>query len=114
MRFIVKRTSIWDEEKQPCPEAAQTEAPLYEVRTCSEIAFNATHAKREGLWRSCGTNHTVLPNGYIRREKGVQPAWSVELGDLPALMAFVAKYGRCVVKQEDGEASIEIYDSYRE
>ncbi len=113
MRFIVQRTSEWG-EKQPCPEAVQTEVPLYDIRTCSEATFDKNHAKSEGKWRSLGTNHTVLPNGYIRRQKGMSPAWAVEFMDLPALMAFVMKYGRCVVNHEDEEASIEIYDDYRE
>lgn len=113
MRFLLNRTSMWSAE-QPCPEAVQVEVPLYETRTCSEEVFDAKFSKREGTWRSIGTKHEVLPTGYIRREKGMQTVWSVELPDLPALMAFVAKHGRCVVKREDGEAFIEIYDDYRE
>ena len=122
MRFAVKRTSVWDDEVSPCPEAVKGTLPSIDVRACkSPEEFNE---RGLGDWFGEGTSeHDFLrgPRGGIvgirRRRPQDSTAWFVEIDSLEALMAFFEKYGELVLTENraDGETpTIEIYDGYRE
>lgn len=118
MRFIVSRTSDWCGTDPPCDSAYAVTVPEYDVRSCDEIEFNRRNLGGGVRWRDAGTDHTVLPNGWIRRQTGDAVKWAVDLADLRDLMSFISKYGRVVVSGIDNphtmHPSIEIYDTYRE
>lgn len=104
--FMCSRASMYSEK--PCEEAFKALVPYTDIRTVDDPA------KLRGIsndWYERGTNHRVI-NGQIARDLGPREEWMVEVHDL---LAFVAKYGDCVLSVEsNGFMSIEIYDSYRE
>lgn len=118
MKFVVRRTSEWDDEVSPCKEAKRDSVVRVETRTClSPEEFDKRFAKQEGKWFSVGTNHRVNEKGLIVRDNGLIDVWSIELNSLEELVDFVDKYGEIVVgvdwHNQDYKA-IEIYDDYRE
>jgi hypothetical protein len=111
MKFKITRTSEWN-EKSPCEEAKQGMGKVYDERTCTEEYFDLNLAKHyNGLkWKERGSEHTVLPNGNIKRRLEDSPYWTIEINTLEELIALSEKYGEIIL---DGD-SIEIYDDYRE
>lgn len=118
MKFIVRRTSLWDDEKPPCEEAKRDSIVRVEIRTfLSPKEFDERCAKREGKWLSVGTNHRANEKGWIVRDNGMIDVWSVEFNTLDELMEFYDKYGNIVIKNcmwNETYKEIEIYDDYRE
>jgi hypothetical protein len=115
MKFIITKTSAYDEK--PCKEAKRTMVETWHTRTCSEKEFNLRFSDREGLWKSKGKNHSITKEGYITRQQDDREAWCVELNSLEELIKFCNKYGQLIVSNEGYDyknASIEIYDDYRE
>ena len=41
-------------------------------------------------------------------------AWYIKIGSMKALKDFIKETGSCVLGYEDGEITLEIYDTYRE
>ena len=41
-------------------------------------------------------------------------AWYIKIGSMKALEDFIKENGECVLGYENGEMTIEIYDTYRE
>lgn len=118
MKFIVRRTSIWNEEESPCEEAKRDSIPYvesYGFRTPEEYD-KSNHMKREGSWLSVGTNHRLNKDGHITRDKGIQDVWSIEINSIEELIEFVNKYGEIVVQDAfcSEYKEIEIYDDWRE
>ena len=118
MKFIVSRTSQWDDENPPCEEAKRDSVVLVETRALyTPEEFDKKFAQREGKWLSVGTNHRVNEKGYITRNNGTIDVWLLELNNLEELVEFVDKYGEIVIgtdwRNKDYK-SIEIYDDYRE
>ena len=69
MKFIVSRTSIWDNEKSPCEEAKRDSVARVETRTLfTPEEFDRRFAEREGKWLSVGTNHRIDERGYYTRQ----------------------------------------------
>lgn len=118
MKFIVSRTSIWDDEKPPCEEARRDSIVRVETRTLyTPEEFDKRFALQEGKWLSVGTNHRINERGYITRDNGTIDVWSLELNNLEELVEFVNKYGEIVIGNDwrnKDYKSIEIYDDYRE
>lgn len=118
MKFVVRRTSEWNDKVSPCKEAKRDSIVRVETRTClSPEEFDERFAKREGKWLSVGTNHRVNEKGWIVRDNGLIDVWSVEVNTLDELVEFYNKYGRLVIKDcmwNEAYKEIEIYDDYRE
>lgn len=117
MKFIVKRTSVWVDDK-PCEEAVRMKVPCWQTRTCSEEEFDRKFSAREGLWRSNGKNHQITEKGYITRQEEDREVWGVNIKTLKELVDFIDKHGSIVIEYENsgdrGSKKIEIYDDYRE
>ena len=118
MKFIVKRTSLWD-DRQPIKEAKKVLIPFWHTRTCSEEYFNKNFSKSEGLWRSKGKNHKELGKNEITRQEEDRYAWMVEVNSLEELLKITEKYGEIIISNynngdENKLFELEIYDDYRE
>lgn len=118
MKFVVRRTSEWNDKVSPCEEAKRDSIVRVETRAClSPEEFDERFAKREGKWLSVGTNHRVNEKGWIVRDNGLIDVWSVEVNTLDELVEFYNKYGRLVIEDcmwNEAYKEIEIYDDYRE
>lgn len=117
-RFKISRTSDWDEK--PCEESYRSMHAHWEVRTCTEEAFDRKFSDREGTWRSRGISHSECHEGkHICRRMLGREEWTVSLNSLEELLMFSRKYGQLVIRSSDHDLPeespiIEIYDSYRE
>ena len=111
MKFMIRRTSLRDEE-QPCKEVYKDEYVYVDERTVS----NPAKIKQKGYpekWYNEGRNHRV-EKGHIKRDF-VDTGWFVNIDSLEQLIKFQNKYGEIIVGEYcDGVPSIEIYDDYRE
>ena len=118
MKFVVYRTSSWNNEISPCEEARRDSIVRVETRTClSPEEFDKRFAKQEGTWLSVGTNHRVNERGWIVRDREMIDVWSIEINSLEELADFVNKYGEIVIGFNCNNQEykyIEIYDDYRE
>lgn len=113
MRFIVRRTSVWDDDAQPCPEAVKGTYTRVDART-----FKSAKEHDEKLrepWLSRGTNHRKH-NGGIARDFPGERCWWVEIATLDDLWAFSQEHGPVIVSEHfmSEDPSLEIYDGYRE
>lgn len=118
MKFIVSRTSIWNEEESPCEEARRDSVPYvesYNFKTPEEFDKSSV-MRREGSWLSVGTNHRLNKKGHITRDNGIRDVWSIEINSIEELIEFVNKYGEIVVQDDfcSDYKEIEIYDDWRE
>jgi len=114
-QFIVTRTSIWSKDVQPCNEAKQIEVVRVDRRSAGDPKEIPYYKGTSGWWYSRGSNHRVDQHGYICRDMGTELIWVVQLDTLDDLLAFTARYGPCIVKENlDGNFELEIYDGYRE
>ena len=116
MKFRVERTSVWDDETQPCLEAVSEMIPRWDRRTFKSPEEHDAKLPHNEPWLSNGTEHRLVygPRGGvigIERRTGDVMVWFVTLDSLDDLIAFSDKYGALVVS---AEPSIEIYDGYRE
>ena len=115
MKFRVERTSDWNDETQPCPEAVSEMVPFWDCRTFKSPAEHDARLPGDP-WLSRGSEHrfTYGPRGGVvgieRRLEDIK-LWFITIDTLEELIAFSDKYGALVV---DTEPSIEIYDGYRE
>ena len=106
--FRVSRTSTYHSDDPPCEGARRCETMSVDRRTVDDPAKLPRYSED---WYKRGTNHRV-ENGCICRDMGWGSDWFV---DIPDVLEFVAKHGRCVVEMgNDGIWCIEIYDDYRE
>lgn len=118
MRFAVTRTSVSDEDVQPCKEAVRGEIRNIDRRTFKSAEEHDKRLSRNGqdTWLSRGTNHRKDGSG-IARDLDPVSAWYVEIDSLEALIKFYGKYGDLVLRpawQDNETPTIEIYDGYRE
>ena len=112
MKYIIKRTSIWEEEK-PCDGAVQEDVIYWDVRTCSKIELMARRIEKN--WQEY---EDFLHNGYTWcRKKNKDTVWTMDIDDLQKFAQEVnckiVVFPRC----EDDEYEIpvvEIYDTWRE
>jgi hypothetical protein len=117
MIFIIRRTSEWDEDVPPCPEAKKTEIDVWDKRTCTEDVFNARNLGNGVKWADNGTEHTIVTYGRckIKRKIGIKTAWYITINTIGELLKFSDKYEPLIInKNDDGKPTIEIYDDYRE
>lgn len=113
MIFTISKTSIWGDEK-PCAEAKRIMVPVYDTRTCTECEYDDRIARLEGgkKWRERGTEHTSTERVISRRLED-REGWAIEVNSLEELCKFSEIHGTLVFNAK-GDASIEIYDDYRE
>ncbi len=111
-RFIVSRTSVWDNETSPCEGAVKRPCVRVDRRTTDDPAKIPAHLTKSAWWYAGGRNHRV-ENGQIARDFDDE-AWFI---DIQSIRDFVAKHGRVVIGETwrcDDFLEIEIYDDYRE
>lgn len=113
MKYIVSRTSSWDEDK-PCDEAYEEEFIFVDERNVDDPSKNEFISQD---WYTDTTffNHRV-ENGHIKRDRKVK-RWVVDIDTLEQLNAFFKKYGKIIIQEEFGipnQLAIEIYDDWRE
>jgi hypothetical protein len=117
MIYKLSKTSSYTtttNSEKPCDEAIKRLFPRFDVRTCTEDYYNIRHANGKP-WKSIGTNHLILANGYIQRQLEDTEEWSIEINTLEELNAFSLKYGNLIINAINAlEPFIEIYDDYRE
>lgn len=113
MKFIVKRTSIWQDDVQPCPESILEPTTRIDERTVDDPKKIPAGDMTEE-WYATGKNHRV-ENGHIKRNFDDQ-RWFIEIKDLADLLLFQCKYGDLIIRDsyDNDYKTIEIYDGYRE
>jgi len=115
MRFLVERTSEWnDESHPPCPEATLRDYIYIDERTKDDPAKIHVFERNPQKWYAEGQNHRVEA-GHIKRDF-LKTAWFVDIESLEELLDFVARYGKLIVAEANfaDELYLEIYDAYRE
>ena len=116
MEFVIKKTSMWTEEK-PCEEAYSKALTKLDVRTEKTFAeARKKHWFKE--WYDNGINHRI-ENGYIVCDaKEKRAVWMIKIDTLDQLLAFIEKYGELIISDDaeykENQRYIEIYDAYRE
>jgi hypothetical protein len=113
-KFVVTRTSAgW--EGVPCEGLTSEQRPYVDHRTVADPRDLKFPLNAEQDWYARGSNHRVI-NGTIARDMDMRKVWTKEFNSLEELLEFVKTVGGVVVVELDGEgnASIEIYDDYRE
>jgi hypothetical protein len=112
MKFIVKRTSVWD-NKQPCDEAILEKVPNYDQRNFKSPEEHDLCLKEK--WFSRGTEHSINTRGIVRRLEDID-IWVININSLEELLSFYKKYGQLVISSSyfNRQPEIEIYDDYRE
>ena len=119
MLFQIERTSLWDEEKQPCDGCSPitlTEVDVRMFRTPEE--YDERLAEYYGKWLNTGTNHRINKDGHIARDLGPVKRWGVEINSIEELIALKERVGHELIlttsNTDKVTPSIEIYDDYRE
>lgn len=108
--FRVTRTSVWDDDVQPCPEAYRG---TYTQHVYCTFPLDKAMQDPHTDWFRRLTNHRKAPGGSVADCLDV-PCWFVKMDGLRDLQEFVTRYGRVIVAWESDGPSIEIYDGYRE
>lgn len=120
MKFIITRTSEWDDSSSPCAEAKRSQVVRVETRTLrTPEEFDKKFAAREGTWLSVGSNHRTGRDGYICRDREMMDVWTIEVNFIEELVALSRKYGEIIIanhylSSNDEYPALEIYDDYRE
>lgn len=117
MKYQITTSSSWgDEDESPWKTAKKEPFPRYDTRTCTEEYYNEHLTRHDGKkWREVGTDHTVLPDGNIRRTMEDENVWVVEINTLEELMKLQEECGHSIIiSSRNPIPSIEIYDGYRE
>lgn len=120
MKFIITRTSDYEDASSPCAEAKEDQVVRIETRALySPEEFDKKFADREGNWLSVGTNHRIGRDGHICRDREMMNVWTIEISSIEELVALSRKYGEIIIadhylNDNDGYPTLEIYDDYRE
>lgn len=119
MKYIVSRTSQWDDEIKPCEESFKSSYIRIDERNTDDPVKIGRYKGNKELankdWYGEGKNHRV-ENGHIKRDYNDE-TWFVEINDLQQLNEFIDKYGDIVIQKSYNNPEIfeiEIYDDYRE
>lgn len=113
MKFAVRRTSLWEDDKPPCANAVLEPVTYIDRRTVDDPAKLKNRLDKED-WYERGSNHRV-ENGMITRDIPSQD-WFVEM-EWDDLKEFCELHGRIVLSRywrNSAYWQIEIYDDYRE
>ena len=106
MKYIITRSSAWDEK--PIESATTAQVHFYSYRYTS-IKHNPN------LWNEFISKHHDIKTSIVRGTENLpSDVWVAEVDDLHE---FVRIYGTIILKEADNEEglwTIEIYDDYRE
>jgi hypothetical protein len=111
MKFLISRTSVWDEAKQPYEKAYRDKYIQVDTRKVDD----PKKLKLKVDWYSEGKNHRV-ENRYIKRDFE-STGWFIDLETLEDLIKLKNEVGDIVIQssfQNEEITEIEIYDGYRE
>lgn len=93
MKYIVTINGNIDNEC-PCEGANLAHEPYWDTRTCSEEYYNDNIAVHDGgTWLSQGTRHHETENGWIRRQLGTFPEWTINIDTMEEMTSFIEKNG---------------------
>jgi len=118
MKFIISRTSEWQDDIPLCGGARKESYKFVDRRMVKSLA-DARKAKWGAEFFAEGENHREENSG-IARDLGPRDYWVIEFETLEELLAFQDKHGDLVLRRplfdlvNGPEWEIEIYDDYRE
>jgi len=113
MQFVIDRTSQYSsDDKPPCEGAKYIDGIRVDKRTVDDPAKIPSYKGQSAWWYKDGRNHRVI-DGKICRDFDTK-YWVIEIKDLDELIKFNKVHGDLVLSTDEGNPSIEIYDSYRE
>ncbi len=110
MQYVVKRTSVFGDEK-PCKEAYRKDDCWLDYRAAKSLAIAHKRSWADTFFNG-GSNHREQ-NGMVVRDIP-ETIWVIDIDDFTA---FVDKYGAIVLmpsRYKHTPYQVEIYDSYRE
>ena len=114
MKFIVSKTSLWDDDEPPCQEAFRGKCLRVDCRSVDSP--KKLNCMTEDEWYAEGTNHRT-EDDYICRDMDEIDCWFIKINSLKQLTKFIDEYGGVVIEPWWNNWSvlkIEIYDTYRE
>ena len=116
MKFIVTRTSSWDDDKSPCAGAVKEAYVRNDTRTAARPEDIPVYADNTAEWYGKGKNHRV-EDGQIVRDFD-DTAWFLTVANMEDLIGLIKLWGCPVIVGPylcmGSLPSIEIYDDYRE
>jgi len=117
MKFIIRRTSEWNHDVQPCIEAKRELVTWLDRRTAQTIE-QARSCLWFKDWWEWGENHREENGMIVCDRKKKDTVWTIEFNSLEELIAFENEHGQLVIGRTDSykgyDMEIEIYDGYRE
>lgn len=115
-KFIIKRTSLFDDDVSPIRGAKREKCDRIERRTCTEKEFDIKFSKQEGLWRSRGIKHSTYNGGMCikRVHPKADTKWFINISSLDDLRKLEEEACYDLIISFGDQPSIEIYDAYRE
>ena len=115
MKFFVRRTSEWHDEKPPCKGAYRDAYTRIDRRSADDPKKVPAYKGEDAWWYGDGENHRLIGKQIARDFPDEE--WFIDIADLDALLKLVKKEGAIVVqasRHSDKHPEIEIYDDYRE
>lgn len=113
MKFIVKRTSEYNDEVPPCQGCQKEDVVVILRGKWKSLDDAKKHVGKTWFFADGTFNHRVGLGGVVCEK--VQTAWVINFPSMEDLMSFIYKNKQVVILTEDfNYPVIEIYDSYRE
>lgn len=117
MKFIVTRSSSWDDVQKPCEGAIREKYIVVDTRGTSKPEnIPLSPGQSTNWWYEDGTNHRV-ENGCIARDFEGE-GWFIEISSLEELIKFQETVYNSIILSDYSLnhkiKEIEIYDDYRE
>jgi len=114
MKFIISKTSLWDDEIAPCNGAKKEDLTYLDYRTVKTLEEARKHKgiNTPKSWFAEGRNHRKETGMVVRDLE--RKFWTIEIDDI---MEFFEKHGDlviCTSNCKEYPIEIEIYDSWRE
>ncbi|WP_394877026.1 hypothetical protein [Mammaliicoccus lentus] len=114
MKFIIERTSIWDDDFKPLHNTYLSTVNFYHVRTLQSFeSFDERFSHREGKFLEKGFDHKINDEGFIQRTEQKQ-RWCIDIDEIEQLVELVESNKIIIEKRDYDTPIIEIYDDYRE
>lgn len=118
MKFLVRRTSVFNDDTSPCDGAVREVLTQTHTTAASRLTEFSDEAWAR-TWYETGFNHCEQKQGRGKTlmKDTQKEKWTIDIADLAALMEFSGEHGPIVLSEAifnelDGE--IEVYDGYRE
>jgi len=113
MKYIIRRTSIWDPDVKPIDGAIKEQVHYFDFRA-SHIEDDKDSFAWKQFNETCRDIVKVQNGNYRGIQKNPTNVWVLEINDLNK---FVEKNGEIILNagyNEEGYMSVEIYDDWRE